>query len=286
MPIQSSPNSLEKLNDSILGVFSNLPDSKRLDHAVRFLSTWNGSDKLLMVVQYVIKLIIPVLKFRANLRYRAGLDTSLKSVAADKLAKLSSVISDSRTLWRIWGLLPIFQWLISIERNPPPSRLLQTIERLQGFSMLVYYPLEHVYYFAAHGILPPRFTPSSELNNKIAIWSCRAWAAYVALQFWHLKEDYRLLRVQEDSLKKSGVDSPDPGSIAEQSSVISRRKAALWNELVVNMSYLPLTVHWSLEKGLFTNEVLVGLFGTMAGIFSVRSGWAASSLPTPTPSTN
>lgn len=44
MPLQSSPNSLDKLNDSILGVFSKFPESERLDHAVRFLSTWNGSE--------------------------------------------------------------------------------------------------------------------------------------------------------------------------------------------------------------------------------------------------
>lgn len=199
--------------------------------------------------------------------------------------------------------------------------------------MLVYYPLEHVYYFATHGILPSRFSPSSKLNNKLAIWSCRAWATYVALQFWHLKEDYRLIKLQEDSLKKTGVDL-NSDSIAEQGIVISRRKAALWNELAVNISYLPLTVHWYVHmkicydlliqttlllghwrrvclptRSVFTSftcyavisgifgyclnefqltpfivQVLVGVFGTMAALFSVRSGWAASSLPTP-PST-
>lgn len=143
------------------------------------------------------------------------------------------------------GLVPIFQWLISIERNPRSSRLLQTIERLQGFTMLIYYPLEHIYYFASHGILPSGFTPSSKLNNKIAIWSCRAWAAYVFLQFLHLGEDWRLLKLQEGSLKqtlKMGVDLD--ADLTYEKTTILQRKAALWNECLVNIGYLPLTIHW------------------------------------------
>ncbi|GJJ08343.1 hypothetical protein Clacol_002554 [Clathrus columnatus] len=241
MPLQSRPNPLARLSDNVLGIFALVPESKNLDHTIRFLI-------YSYVIQYIAKLLIPILEFRARLRHDAGLITSSKSAGAEKLAKLSSIISDSRTLWRIWGLLPIFQWLISLERTPPQSRFLQTIERLQGFSMLIYYPLEHIYYFASHGILPSRLTPSSRLNNRIAIWSCRAWAAYVVLQFLHLKEDHRLLKLQEDSVKHSikigsGTKDLDPNTISEEI-IISRRKTALWNEFLVNVGYLPLTIHW------------------------------------------
>jgi hypothetical protein len=41
--------SLAKANDLILGVFSRVPPSPELDHAVRFVSTWSGSDKFFMV---------------------------------------------------------------------------------------------------------------------------------------------------------------------------------------------------------------------------------------------
>jgi len=45
--------------------------------------------------------------------------------------------------------------MISLERSPPPTRSLLSIERAQGWSMLAYYPLEHLYYLAVHNIVPP-----------------------------------------------------------------------------------------------------------------------------------
>ena len=37
-----------RLNDLILGLFSRAPTSETLDHAVRYLSTWNGSECVLI----------------------------------------------------------------------------------------------------------------------------------------------------------------------------------------------------------------------------------------------
>lgn len=67
--------------------------------------------------------------------------------------------------------------MISLEKSHPPTRALLTIERLQGWSMLAYYPLEHVYFLASHKMLPWKL--SSRTLNKISLWSCRFWAAYV-----------------------------------------------------------------------------------------------------------
>lgn len=279
MPLQSRPLSLANLNDTILGAFSHVPESEQLNHAVRYLSTWSGSDKIFMVAQYFAKLIIPILELRARLQYRAGLRKEPKSDGAKRWANLGGVISDSRVLWRIWGLLPIFQWMISLERTPPPTKYLQTIERLQGLSMLIYYPLEHIYYLASHSVLPPRLSPSLATNNKIAIWSCRAWAVYVVLQFFHLKEDWKLLKLRERALKRNSEKKFDDVSASPERLEVAQRKKAILNELLVNIGYLPLTVHWSLEKGLFSNEALVGLFGMVAAVCSFRGGWAATALP-------
>jgi hypothetical protein len=38
------------------------------------------------------------------------------------------------------------------------------------------------------------------------------------------------------------------------------------------ISYLPLTVHWSLEKSSFP-DVLVGVFGGFASIFQIYATW-------------
>ncbi|KZT01383.1 uncharacterized protein LAESUDRAFT_731234 [Laetiporus sulphureus 93-53] len=284
---------LSRIEDLTLGSFAFVPTSETLDHLVRYLSTWSGSDKFFMIIQYAIKLIVPFLQFRARMQHNAGLRPAPVSASADGLAKLGSILGDARMLFRIWGLLPIIQWLTSIERSHPQTRKLLTIERLQGWSMIAYYPLEHLYYLLSHSIIAPELSmpslssllpfgkakPGRRIRldlNALGIWSCRFWAAYVVLQFMHLREDARLLKVRERVVSKSKAVSAK----AEKEE-LKQRWDALWNELIVNLGYLPLTVHWSLEQGLFSDEVWVGVFGLIAGLAQWRSGWKATALPTP-----
>ncbi|KAG8748104.1 hypothetical protein FRC10_008837 [Ceratobasidium sp. 414] len=146
------------------------------------------------------------------------------------------------------GLLPIVQWLTSLERSQPRSRKLLNIERLQALSMLAYYPLEHAYYLAGQSII--RLSPRT--SGRLAIWSCRIWLAYIVLQFEHLREDMRLLALEEKiakSARKGGeVDGENVGR------VLAKKRAALWNQVLSNVGNFPLAIHWSLEKGLFGNE--------------------------------
>lgn len=80
-----------KFTDLTLGSFAFIPTSAKLEHAVRFLSTWSGSDKLFMVralvavkeyghiylwnakvLQYAAKLSVPFLLLSARLQHRMG----------------------------------------------------------------------------------------------------------------------------------------------------------------------------------------------------------------------
>ena len=205
------------------------------------------------------------------------------------MGRVTLVMSESlKTDTSIPGLLPILQWLISLERSPQPTRKLLTIERLQGWSMLAYYPLEHIYYLCSHGVVPSTIPSLSSLFsatakpirlnlNALGMWSCRFWALYVVLQFAHLHEDRKLLKIRERSLRKAKGTGPSHLEKEE----LRHRWDAYWNEVVVNIGYLPLTVHWyvsrmlsppppiipppipnhsyidarSLEKGLFKNDV-------------------------------
>ncbi|KAH9949994.1 hypothetical protein B0H21DRAFT_46745 [Amylocystis lapponica] len=284
---------LSRLEDLTLGSFAFVPSSETVNHLVRYLSTWSGSEfSLFMIMQYAIKLIVPYLHLRARLQFRAGLRKASVSPTADGLTKFGNVVGDARMLFRIWGLLPIIQWMTSIERHHPPTRQLLTIERLQGWSMIAYYPLEHLYYLISHSVLPselPSVPLASRLPftkttlggrgvswdlNALGIWSVRFWAVYVLLQFVHLREDTKVLKMRQRALNKSKAVTTE----AEKED-LKERWAALRNEVVVNLGYLPLTIHWSLEKGLFKNDIWVGVFGLIAGIASWRSGWKASALP-------
>ena len=149
------------------------------------------------------------------------------------------------------GLLPIIQWLISLERNPQPTRQLLTIERLQAWSMLAYYPLEHLYYLCSHGVIPSTIPSLRSLVSSTAkpikldldavgVWSSRFWALYVLLQFAHLREDRKLLKARERSLRKA----KGSGISASEKEELRQRWDAYWNEVIVNIGYLPLTIHW------------------------------------------
>ncbi|TFK27502.1 hypothetical protein FA15DRAFT_666350 [Coprinopsis marcescibilis] len=287
----SKPLTMARLNDTILGCFQLVKPSETLDHLIRYLGTWSGSDKLFMVVQYALKLIVQLLQLRARLQHRAGLRPSAKSGTAAGYTKLAGVIGDSRTLWRFWGLLPIVQWLVSLERNPPVTRTLLTIERLQGWSMLGYYPLEHLYYLVSHKIIPSTITfPLSSLSakprklnldaGKLSLWSTRFWAAYVFLHIAHLFEDRKLLIQKQRALRKF----KGTGLTSEEKIEISQRWDAFWSEVVINLGNLPLTIHWSLENGLIKNEFWVNLLGFITAVASFRSGWKATALPPAPPS--
>jgi len=109
--------------------------------------------------------------------------------------------------------------------------------------MLVYYPLEHVYYLAGHSILP--LSPTKQA--QYAMWSCRAWAVYVVLQLVHMKEDWNLIKGRERAIERDFASGTVEKTGAEAEALreeVRKRKNAIWNELLVNLGYLPLTLHW------------------------------------------
>jgi len=272
---------LSHISDATLGAFALFPPSEVLNHLIRFLSTWSGTDKLFALIQYTMKLIAPVLLARAKLQHRVGLRKEPTSSVAASFANFAGIIGDFKMLGRFWGLLPILQWMIAMERSPPPTRALLTIERLQGWSMLVYYPLEHLYYLRAHNLIPATIPSVGSLlrrtskriplnGNSLIMWSCRAWAAYVVLQFVHLMEDRKLLLMKEKNLRKG------KGTAAEDKEDLRNKWDSFWNEVVANSANLPLALHWSFDQGIFSNDIWITLFGFINAVASFRRGWKAT----------
>ncbi|KAG2124161.1 hypothetical protein BD769DRAFT_1388957 [Suillus cothurnatus] len=69
------------------------------------------------------------------------------------------------------------------------------------------------------------------------------------------------------------------GFSAEDKEDLRKRWDSLGNELVANIANLPLALHWSLESGIFTNDIWVTIFSLINGIATFRGGWRATSLP-------
>ncbi|WFD19551.1 hypothetical protein MCAP1_001785 [Malassezia caprae] len=253
-----------------------MPESKTLAHLVRFLGTWSGSDKFFMIAQYGSGLVIALLLSWQRLRARRGPSALVASLRA-----INGLTADARILFRIWAVLPMIQWMVGLERSPPPTRNLQFIERLQALSMVVYSPMEAVAYLAMHKILPV----TDAVQDWLWLYGCRLWAAYVVLDFWHIIEDHRVLRTNARALEKSrghpGPAGSEKGMSDEQRETrrlwagLRERKNMLLTQFWVNVGYLPLTVHWSVEGG-FLTEGWVGFFGTIAAFASTRMHWKAT----------
>ncbi|KAI7934282.1 hypothetical protein MJO28_017229 [Puccinia striiformis f. sp. tritici] len=241
----------------------------KMDHLIRLLSTTSGTDKSFMLVQYsaiILRQLVSRGKDNKGLVLR--------------LAALSKLLSDARTTYRLWDLISIIQWLRSLNALPPSGSKPVQIERLQVISMLIYYPLEHLYFLASKGVLPL----SSRVINKAALYSCRAWATYTVLHFFHLWEELKLLEPERRRLRvlQAGINfdtprKPDP-AISTSLREMEQRRAALLNGLIVNLAYTPLTLHWSLSKGLYGSEMITGICGFIAAVAQLRAGWKASAV--------
>lgn len=168
-----------------------------------------------------------------------------------------------------------------VDNNPSPSPLLLTLDRLQNICNLIYYPLEHLYWLGAHEVIPL----SMEKTNKISLWSCRFWAAYVLLQFVHLGEEYRLykkrlvkleknIRIADKKAKETG-EPVDKTEYKTEMASLKAEKKGIWINTIINTGYLPLTVHWSLEKSSFP-DVGVGMFGGVAAIAQFYVAWKST----------
>lgn len=138
--------------DRFLGCFSNVQPSPRLDHLIRYLSTWSGTDKVrraeqmlskeshchcsscttfplfapkqaLMLTQYSSKLLIAFLTLQHAMRIRLRHGTKSYhaihggSSLAKKVENLAGLVSDARVLYRIWGILPIVKWVSGEKRG-------------------------------------------------------------------------------------------------------------------------------------------------------------------------
>ncbi|KAJ3023683.1 UNVERIFIED_CONTAM: hypothetical protein HDU68_008505 [Siphonaria sp. JEL0065] len=229
-----------------------------LDKLCRFLSSIRGTDKVLMLYAYVSKVLIIKLQERDK-----------NSVLAQRLKNLAVPVGDTRVLLRYYGLIPLFQWIIFSERNPPSTPFLRLIYRLQNLANLGYYPLEHIYYLASHKVIQL----TEETKNRVGIWSCRFWAAYVTLYFLQLHQEHRLLENRQLQLSQRQRSNAEPKEVlrAEQKAISNEYQSLIVNT-IINSAYFPLTLHWSVEKSWFP-EMGVGLCGSVAAVAQIYSAW-------------
>ncbi|KAL9120586.1 MAG: hypothetical protein Q9187_002864, partial [Circinaria calcarea] len=188
--------------------------------------------------------------------------TSIKALAA--------LIDDVRLFLRLWGLCGIWAWAVRTWKQPPRDGVLRAIAWAQVAANAAYQFLENGAYLAEHGVLSAQ---GGRVERWYA-WSSRFWMVHVCLDLGRLARVRALRRERE---QRERVSRQGEGVLEEKEEKIAREVRAAeerqwWRELVVNLAYAPMTVHWSLEGGLLS-EAQVGALGVVAGAMGIGEAW-------------
>ncbi|KAF7292986.1 hypothetical protein MIND_01197900 [Mycena indigotica] len=265
--MSSRPTKQFSLDDALLGfIGANTPPSETIDHAVRFLGTYSGTDKFLMATQYMAKFIAPFILYRAQLQFRAGKRPKPVSLTEEGLFKFAGQISAARRIMGFPNILYFIKALSALERNPPASRLILNVGRIQCLSMLVFYPLEYVSFFSAPASGPLlRISPKDALFAQL--WSVRAWLVFTAFKIVEQAHDLIAL------LRKHTYHKDE----AERAK-IAKRKFHLTYALISNVVRLPVILHWSVIGGIYKNEIWTSGLSLVSALAALKGGWESTRL--------
>jgi hypothetical protein len=164
-----------------------------------------------------------------------------KSSVATALRSWYSMISDFRMFLRMWGTVATLEWAVDTIADPgSDDPLIKGCTYIQAVSGILYQVLEDVAYLSSKKVIPL----SAAHEGKIWVVSCYFWALHVQLELIKL--------VRQKLAGEKG----------------------LVKQFFVNLAWLPLTVHWSTERG-FLDDGGVGLFGVCASVPSHLPAWFA-----------
>jgi hypothetical protein len=271
----------------------------------KLLSTPTGTDILLCTVGYTLELVQALGSHLLERRLSAiaadiaekandvlfpgeALIAELPAPASTKLLAhavgsskaLGEVISDFRIFVRLWGLMGIYTWTRGVLTEPlprdasPQQRLLRSITWLQIVSGWTFQILENGAYLSSKGVLTATSWSGSAGKARETqwwVWSSRFWAAHVGLEFVRL---YALWLYQNQGTSDGEKEKLGDGEKEGKLLAAEKKKEdwLWWRDLVSNVAYFPMTLHWSVEEGLLSGAG-VGICGMIAGGSLLVDAW-------------
>lgn len=202
-----------------------------------------------------------------------------------RLKTFSALLSETRTFLRLWGLLGMYFWARGLfirlrearraaandEKGAASAaakvdKLEVSLAVSQLVACVIFQGLENGAYLAQKSVLV--WQPAT--IGSAYRWSARFWGAFVGLKLTELFLD-RYRRASVPKRQRMGDKTV---------AVFEREEAewsAEWRKLVSrNMAWFPLTLHWSLEQGLF-NELTIGALASVPGCIQMRDLWRRTS---------
>ncbi|KAI9891412.1 MAG: hypothetical protein M1814_002731 [Vezdaea aestivalis] len=221
---------------------SYIPSNKSAGRLASILSRTSGLDSSLLALQYPLLLLL----------------APPRRAPSHRLKALASLLSDVRIFLRLPGLLKIYLWALGTFKSPPQDTLVKGIVWAQISASTVFQALENVAYLSQHGIIGL----GKKTQSKAWKWSARAWAAHIFLDLLRLARTRELRRERGRRLADTKTDSK----------VVEKEEDQWRHEVLVNLAYAPLTIHYSLESAPI-GEQWIGLLGSVVGMLGWRRLW-------------
>ena len=271
-PGKAAPGKPPKLPLSVILALHPAKVDAFLAHLHRCLSTPSGIDTTLLFVGYTSRLASALLLSAAPAALQASARTLLSNLvssdvvkipalnttqAARSLRALADMLSEVRMFTRLWSLLGLYFSLKGLAKRELSGQgaKLGAFDRavpwLQVSSLVGLQVLENGAFLALKGVLP--WKPAT--IGKTFKWSARFFAAYVGLELGKLVVE-KVRRERGDGGEKEEAEW-----------------RGQWNaSFLKSLAWAPLTVHWSLEKGL-VGDMAVGALATIPGVIGMSKLW-------------
>ncbi|KAK8170333.1 hypothetical protein BC567DRAFT_149836, partial [Phyllosticta citribraziliensis] len=261
----------------------------------RLLSTPSGTDSLLCTLSYTLTFVAAhtrayvsarLERFAAALAIKAtgallpgetliaALPPSSRlaraSRATEAMTKLSALVGDFRVFVRLWALLEVYTWArgVWLEDAGKQEKDKDYVQRAlvwgEVAASAAFQALENSAYLADKGVLNGEWVTGEKGKRRVArwwVWSSRFWAAYVGLELARLGWVWA----------KESNEEQDKSKVSEEE---DRRARALawWKQVVSNLAWAPMTLHWSSEEG-FISDAWIGFLGIVAGGVGLYEKW-------------
>ena len=172
------------------------------------------------------------------------------------VSALARVGDDVRIFSRLWGLLKIWSCAARLWRSTPKDRATRSILWTQVVAGFTLKYMENCAYLASKGVLGF----SEKKIGRWYKWSARLWATHVLLELVRLARE-TAVHDQE------GSSGDADGDEKEMKIAKAKQVTKWWRDVYVNVAWMPLTIHWSMERG-FAGEGLIALLGWIPGVVS------------------
>ncbi|KAF4504410.1 hypothetical protein G6O67_007861 [Ophiocordyceps sinensis] len=290
--LDSSP-SPAKRSPSVVAVVAAAPSRADafLAHVHRCLQTRAGADAVLLFLCYASRLTgslletlsRPILRLSARRLVAAAFKlppatTVVLSATAPRpplaalalrlggrFKALSAVISETRTVGRLWGLLGLYFTAKRLVlkscascRQRPGEKPHDDAEGLfdtlvvyaQLISLVVFQAAENLAYLSSKKILP--FAPATQ--GRLSMVSVRSWSLYIGMELGRLLVD-------RSRRASGGAGTKDVAWASDWTKSFTR-----------NLAWAPLTMHWGTPNGLLP-DVVVSLLAAYPATGSMLDLW-------------